>query len=67
MYTVCQHNSKYFIQRYLHGTISKEIQIHIFPKQVSLWMGCVKLLPSHEKVTGKIIPFETNGKHHTTD
>lgn len=25
-------------------------------------MGCVKLLPSHEKVTGKIIPFERNDK-----
>jgi len=40
---------------HLHRSVAKEIQIHIFPKKISLWMGCVKLFSTHEKMTGKII------------
>lgn len=42
----------------LHWPISKEIQVHVFSKKVSLWMWCVKFLSSHEEVAGKIIPWK---------
>lgn len=41
---------------YLHRPISKKIQVHVFPKQVPLWMWRVKFLSSHEEVACKIIP-----------
>lgn len=40
---------------YLHRSVAKEVQVHVFPKQISLRMRGVELLPTHKKVTGKIV------------
>lgn len=49
---------------YLYWTISKKIQVHVFPKKVSLWVGCVKFLSPHEKMTCKIIPWQQQKRKH---
>lgn len=46
------------IRSHLHWPISEKIQVHVFSKEVSLWMWCVKFLSSHEEVARKIIPWE---------
>jgi len=40
---------------YLDWTVTKKVEIHVLPEKVTLWMRGVKLLPSHEKVAGKIV------------
>lgn len=41
---------------HLHWPVSQKIEVHVFSKEVSLWMWRVKLLSPHEKVACKIIP-----------
>lgn len=41
---------------HLHWPVPEKIEVHIFSKEVSLRMWCVKLLSPHEKMACKIIP-----------
>lgn len=40
--------------RYWSGP--QEVQICVFPKQVALWMGGVKLLSTHDEMIGEVAP-----------
>lgn len=43
------------MQKYLHWAVTKKVKIHVFSEEVTLWMRRVKLLSSHEKMTGEIV------------
>lgn len=41
---------------YRHRSGPQEVKICVFPKQVTLWVGGVKLLAPHDEMAGEVTP-----------
>lgn len=41
---------------YRHRSGPQEVQVCVFPKQVTFWVGGVKLLPTHDEMAGEVTP-----------
>ena len=47
---------------YRHRSDSQEVKVSVLPKQVTFWVGGVKLLSSHDEMTGKVTSCRQNTK-----
>lgn len=57
------HNSLIAVEvlwTYRHRSGPQEVQVRVLPKQVTFWMGGIKLLPTHDEMAGKVTSCKTN-------
>lgn len=47
-----------FVCAYRHRSGPQEVQVCVFPKQVTLRVGGIKLLPTHDEMAGKVTACE---------
>lgn len=43
---------------YRHRSGPQEVKVRVFPKQVTLWVGGVKLLSPHDEMAGEVVPWK---------
>lgn len=47
---------RHHMNTYRYRSGPQEVKVGVFPKQISLWVGGVKLLSPHDEVAGEVTP-----------